>query len=133
MKVLGLWNYWAFVVMMMTGLYIVMSRENLIKKMMGINIFQVSVILFYISMGVVRGGTAPIIVEEAEGVLYSNPLPQVLMLTAIVVGVATTAVGLSLAVRIGEAYGSLKERDIVDMDREAERKEAERTRAGEGR
>lgn len=133
MKVLGLWNYWAFVVMMMTGLYIVMSRENLIKKMMGINIFQVSVILFYISMGVVRGGTAPIIVEEAEGVLYSNPLPQVLMLTAIVVGVATTAVGLSLAVRIGEAYGSLKERDIVDMDREAERKEAERARAGEGR
>lgn len=132
MEVLGLWNYWAFVVMMMTGLYIVMSRENLIKKMMGINIFQVSVILFYVSMGKVRGGTAPIIVEEAEGVLYSNPLPQVLMLTAIVVGVATTAVGLSLAVRIGEAYGSLKERDIVDMDREEEREEAERARAGEG-
>jgi multicomponent Na+:H+ antiporter subunit C len=133
MKILGLWNYWAFVVMMMTGLYIVMSRENLIKKMMGINIFQVSVILFYISMGKVRGGTAPIIVEQAEGVLYSNPLPQVLMLTAIVVGVATTAVGLSLAVRIGESYGSLKERDIVDMDREAEREEAESARAGEGR
>lgn len=133
MELLGLWNYWAFVVMMMTGLYIVMSRENLIKKMMGINIFQVSVILFYISMGKVRGGTAPIIEEGAQGVFYSNPLPQVLMLTAIVVGVATTAVGLSLAVRIGEAYGSLKERDIVDMDREEEREQAERAQRGEGR
>jgi len=121
MEILGLWNYWIFVVMMMTGLYIVMSREHLIKKMMGLNIFQVSVILFYISMGKVKGGTAPIIVEGVEKVIYSNPLPQVLMLTAIVVGVATTAVGLSLTVRIGEEYGSLKERDIVEMDREEER------------
>ena len=128
MKILGLWNYWAFVVMMMTGLYIVMSRENLIKKMMGINIFQVSVILFYISMGKVEGGTPPIIMEGAQKVIYSNPLPHVLMLTAIVVGVATTAVGLSLAVRIGEAYGSLEERDIVDMGREAGREGT-----GEGR
>ena len=120
MRVLGLWNYWVVVVMMMTGLYIVMSRENLIKKMMGLNIFQVSVILFYISMGKVHGGTPPIIVEGAQKIVYSNPLPQVLMLTAIVVGVATTAVGLSLVVRIGEAYGSLEERDIVDMDREVE-------------
>ena len=121
MKILGLWNYWIVIIMMVTGLYIVMSRENLIKKMMGLNIFQVSVILFYISMGKVQGGTAPIIVEGAQNVVYSNPLPQVLMLTAIVVGVATTAVGLSLAVRIGEAYGSLEERDIVDMDRGVER------------
>lgn len=121
MEILGLWNYWVVIVMMMTGLYIVMSRENLIKKMMGLNIFQVSVILFYISMGKVEGGTPPIIMEGAQKVIYSNPLPHVLMLTAIVVGVATTAVGLSLAVRIHEAYGSLEERDIVDMDREAER------------
>jgi multicomponent Na+:H+ antiporter subunit C len=128
MEILGLWNYWVVIVLMMTGLYIVMSRENLIKKMMGLNVFQVSVILFYISMGKVKGGTPPIIMEGAEKVVYSNPLPQVLMLTAIVVGVATTAVGLSLAVRIHEAYGSLEERDIVNMDREAERE-----RTGEGR
>jgi multicomponent Na+:H+ antiporter subunit C len=128
MEILGLWNYWVVIVMMMTGLYIVMSRENLIKKMMGLNIFQVSVILFYISMGKVEGGTPPIIMEGAQKVIYSNPLPHVLMLTAIVVGVATTAVGLSLAVRIHEAYGSLEERDIVDMDREAEREGT-----GEGR
>jgi multicomponent Na+:H+ antiporter subunit C len=121
MKILGLWNYWIVIILMVTGLYIVMSRENLIKKMMGLNIFQVSVILFYISMGKVRGGTPPIIVEGAQHVVYSNPLPQVLMLTAIVVGVATTAVGLALTVRIGEAYGTLEERDIVDMDREEER------------
>jgi len=120
--VLGLWNYWIVIFMMMTGLYIVMSRENLIKKMMGLNIFQVSVILFYISMGKVKGGTPPIIMEGAENVVYSNPLPQVLMLTAIVVGAATTAVGLALVVRIGEAYGSLEERDIVAMDRDDESK-----------
>ena len=125
MEILGLWNYWIVIVMMMTGLYIVMSRENLIKKMMGLNIFQVSVILFYISMGKVEGGTAPIIVEGAEKVLYSNPLPQVLMLTAIVVGVATTALGLALTVRIGEAYGSLEEDEIVDRDREAEEEGAD--------
>jgi multicomponent Na+:H+ antiporter subunit C len=120
-KILGLWNYWIVIVLMVTGLYIVMSRENLIKKMMGLNIFQVSVILFYISMGKVQGGTAPIIVEGVRHVVYSNPLPQVLMLTAIVVGVATTAVGLALTVRIGEAYGTLEESDIVEMDREEER------------
>jgi len=121
MEILGLWNYWIVIVMMMIGLYIVMSRENLIKKMMGLNIFQVSVILFYISMGKVEGGTPPIIVEGAKNVVYSNPLPHVLMLTAIVVGVATTAVGLALTVRIGEAYGSLEENKIVELDREAER------------
>jgi multicomponent Na+:H+ antiporter subunit C len=121
MEILGLWNYWIVIVMMMTGLYIVMSRENLIKKMMGLNIFQVSVILFYISMGKVEGGTPPIIMEGVGKVVYSNPLPQVLMLTAIVVGVATTAVGLSLAVRIGEEYGSLEEGEIFDMDRKADR------------
>lgn len=128
MEVLGLWNYWIVIVLMMTGLYIVMSRENLIKKMMGLNIFQVSVILFYISMGKVQGGTPPIIVEGAQQVVYSNPLPQVLMLTAIVVGVATTAVGLALTVRISEAYGTLEEDEIVELDRAAEQEEA-----GDGR
>jgi multicomponent Na+:H+ antiporter subunit C len=128
MEILGLWNYWLFVVMMMTGLYIVMSRENLIKKMMGLNIFQVAVILFYISMGKVEGGTPPIIIKGVEGVVYSNPLPHVLMLTAIVVGVATTAVGLALTVRIFEAYGSLEESEIARLDREAESEGADESR-----
>ena len=118
---LGLWNYWASIALMMIGLYTLIARRNLIKKLIGLSVFQVSVIMFYVSMGKVRGGTPPIIVEGAQHVVYSNPLPQVLMLTAIVVGVATTAVGLALTVRIGEAYGTLEERDIVEMDREEER------------
>ncbi len=117
MELLGLWNYWVVMVLMMTGLYIVIARENLVKKMMGLNVFQVSVLMFYVSMAKVEGGTAPILVEGTEKVLYANPLPHVLMLTAIVVGVATTAVGLALVVRIHEAYGSAEEDEIVDLDR----------------
>jgi len=115
---IGLWNYWAVIVLMMIGLYIMISRGNLVKKIMGMNIFQVSVIMLYVSMGKVRGGTAPILQEGLENVVYSNPLPHVLMLTAIVVGVATTAVGLALAVRIKEAYGTVEEDEIVKLDRE---------------
>ena len=89
MEIIGLWNYWVIIVLMMIGLYIVIARDNLIKKMMGLGIFQVSIIMFYVSMGKVRGGTAPIIPEGGGEVVYSNPLPHVLMLTAIVVGIAT--------------------------------------------
>jgi len=116
--ILGLWNYWAFIVLMMTGLYIVISRGNLVKKVMGMNIFQTAVILFYVSMGKVVGGTAPILIEGVDDVVYSNPIPHVLMLTAIVVGVATTAVALALAVRIRESYGTVDEDEIVRLDRE---------------
>ena len=106
----GLYHYWVVIFLMMAGLYVVISRSNLVKKVIGLNVFQVSVIMFYISMGKVRGGTAPI---EASGFdIYSNPLPHVLMLTAIVVGVATTAVALSLVVRINEAYGSIEDDEI---------------------
>jgi multicomponent Na+:H+ antiporter subunit C len=115
----GLYNYWVVVVLMMTGLYVVIAKGNFIKKVIGLNIFQVSVIMFYISMGVVRGGTAPIVVhaaEEGHEVVYSNPLPHVLMLTAIVVGVATTAVALALVVRIREAYGTIEEDEIREME-----------------
>ncbi len=115
----GLWNYWAVIVLMMIGLYIMISRGNLIKKVMGMNVFQVSVIMLYVSMGKVRGGTPPVLIEGAEDVVYSNPLPHVLMLTAIVVGVASTAVGLALAVRVKEAYGTVEEDEIVKLDREA--------------
>ena len=176
--VLGLYNYWIVIFLMMTGFYIVIARGNLIKTIIGLNIFQTSVFLLYITMGKVHGGTAPIIqggsgdhghgdhgsddhkheaieqgmeqgaetikhgtdhgsvmvdhaVEPASfitdvaadvgevaasgagpeyaGVLYSNPLPSVLMLTAIVVGIATTALALALVVRIREEYGTIED------------------------
>ncbi|HJN73747.1 MAG TPA: cation:proton antiporter subunit C [Myxococcota bacterium] len=113
---LGLWVYQVVVVLMMIGLYIVIARDNLVKKVMGLSIFQVSVILFYVAIGKVEGGTPPILAEGIE--LYSNPLPHVLMLTAIVVGVATTALGLALVVRIREAYGTAEEDEIALMDLE---------------
>jgi multicomponent Na+:H+ antiporter subunit C len=115
MEVFGLYNYWIVIVLMMTGFYVVISRGNLIKKIVGLNIFQTSVFILYISMGKVAGGTAPIIVEGTDA-LYSNPLPHVLILTAIVVGVATTALGLALIVRIKEAYGTVEEDEIQIQD-----------------
>jgi len=125
MEYLGLWNYWAVIVLMMIGLYIIIARDNLVKKMMGLTIFQVAAIMLYVSMGKVAGGTAPILpAGEGHGVvydptvLYSNPLPHVLMLTAIVVGIATTALGLAIVVRIYDAYGTVEEDDIAAMDRQ---------------
>jgi multicomponent Na+:H+ antiporter subunit C len=194
------YNYWIFIALMMTGLYIVISRGNLVKKLIGLNVFQTSVFIFYISIGKVRGGTAPIYLPDdlkarehaahglsklpgkeslGEGarpvatlhdsglagnsleslttraseisgealhqgaltnppiaaahdgahgldaahaldIVYSNPLPHVLILTAIVVGVATTAVGLALAVRIREAYGTIEEDELEAADNVAE-------------
>jgi len=106
----GLYNYWIVIFLMMIGFYIVIARGNLVKKLVGLNIFQTSVFVLYISMGKVVGGSAPIFGEGFE--VFSNPLPHVLILTAIVVGVATTALGLSLVVRIREAYGTIEEEDI---------------------
>jgi multicomponent Na+:H+ antiporter subunit C len=114
MDIPGLYNYWIVVVLMMTGFYVVISRTNLVKKIVGLNIFQTSVFILYISMGKVEGGTAPIYVEGAS--IYSNPLPHVLILTAIVVGVATIALGLALVVRIHEAYGTVEEDRIQAQD-----------------
>ena len=114
---LGLYNYWIVIVLMMIGFYVVIARPNLIKKIIGLFIFQTSVFILFISMAKVEGGTAPII--EAGVVRYSNPLPHVLILTAIVVGVATTALGLALVVRIREAYGTINEDDIHVQDEEA--------------
>jgi len=111
------WNYIAVIILMMIGLYIMISRGNLVKKIMGMNIFQTSVILLYVSMGKITGGTAPILIEGREDVVYSNPLPHVLMLTAIVVGVASSALGLALVVRVKEAYGTVEEDEIVALDR----------------
>ncbi|MFQ5743388.1 MAG: cation:proton antiporter subunit C [Acidobacteriota bacterium] len=117
MEALGLYNYWIVVVLMMTGFYVVIARDNLIKKIIGLSIFQTSVFLLFITIGKVKGGTSPIIAEGFE--IYSNPLPGVLILTAIVVGVATTAVGLGLVVRINEAYGTIEEDEIHRQDAEA--------------
>lgn len=108
------YNYWIVVVLMMTGFYIVIAHGNLIKKIVGLSIFQTSVFIFYISMANVEGGTAPILEEGIRQ--YSNPLPHVLILTAIVVGIATTALGLALAVRIKEAYDSIEEEEIQRQD-----------------
>ena len=111
---LGLFNYWIVIVLMMTGFYTVIARPNLVKKVVGLFIFQTSVFILFISMAKIEGGTAPII---AEGVtLYSNPLPHVLILTAIVVSLATTALGLALVVRIREAYDTVNEDDIHVQD-----------------
>ena len=121
----GLWHYWVVILLMIIGLYIVVARDNLVKKVMGLNIFQVSVIMFYVAMGKMQGGTAPIFPmdtvsgEYVKGVAYSNPLPHVLMLTAIVVGIATTALALAIVVRIKEGYGTVEEDEIADIDREA--------------
>lgn len=167
----GVFNYWLIMALMMTGLYLILSRSNMIKTIIGLNFFQVSVIMFYVSMGKIEGGTAPILVpadthhasqeggddadhgavytadaaalvdslptagkasvapelvklterqaelkptQLASGVIYSNPLPHVLMLTAIVVGVATTALALSLVVRINEYYGTIEEDELEE-------------------
>lgn len=114
----GLYNYWIVIILMMTGLYMVIAQHNLVKKLIGLNVFQVSVFMLYISMGKVKGGTAPILLDQTK-IAYSNPVPHVLILTAIVVGVATTSLGLALVVRIHEAYGSIEEDEIQSQDENA--------------
>lgn len=132
-------NYFAVVILLMSGLYIVFSSGNLIRRMIGLAIFQTSTGLFYITLAKVSGGTAAIRVEPdsetarnlanalgpgyveqygVDGVVYSNPLPHVLILTAIVVGVATLAVGLAIAVRVREAYGTIEADEIAEIDRQ---------------
>ncbi len=130
------YNYWVVIVLMMVGFYILIARGNLIRKIVGLNIFQTSVFMLYISLGKISGGTPPILTgsggghgeadahgtaqgaHQAAEVVYSNPLPHVLILTAIVVGIATTSVGLALAVRIREAYGTIEEEEINAIEAE---------------
>jgi len=131
----GVYNYWLVIVLMMTGLYLVLSRANMVKTVIGLNLFQAAVIMFYVSMGRVDNGTAPIFVgndinteqadlsktntvvkETKSEVPYSNPLPHVLMLTAIVVGVATTSLALSLVVRVNESYGTIEEDELLEKE-----------------
>ena len=128
-------NYTVVVVLMMVGLYVVFASRNKIKKLVGLSVFQTSVFLFYITLGKVAGGQPPIlepqdqltekiaaaapigdIIVSGEPGVYSNPLPHVLILTAIVVGVATLAVGLALVVRIREVYGTIEDAKIDELD-----------------
>ena len=102
--------HWASVFLLVAGLYIVIARGNMIKKLVGLSLFQTSVYLLYIAPGKVLGGSPPIVVPGTT--VYSNPLPHVLILTAIVVGVATLALGLAIVVRINEAYGTIEEDEI---------------------
>ena len=124
--ILGHLSYWLFISLMMTGLFIVISRGNLIKKIVGLNIFQTSVFMFYISIGKVSGGTAPIFpinMKVNPSTLYSNPLPHVLILTAIVVGIATTALGLALIIRIREAFGTIEDEEITSIELHEQKRE----------
>jgi len=123
--VVAKYNYWIYITLMMIGLYGMIAKNNLVKKIVGMNIFQTAIILFYVSIGVKKGGTIPII-EHGHGgghsivhaADYLNPLPHVLMLTAIVVGVATLGVALALAIRIFNRYGTLEEDEIIAKVRE---------------
>lgn len=109
------YSYLVTVFLVVAGMYILMARGNLLKKLIGLGIVQTSVYLLYIVPGKLVGGTAPIVAPGFT--VYSNPLPHVLILTAIVVGVATLALGLAIVVRIREAYGSIEEDEILAADR----------------
>ena len=117
MELLGLYHYWVFAILLMIGFYAVVAKLNLIKKLIGLSLFQAAVFLLYITMGKVDGGTAPIFQTASQTAVFSNPLPQVLILTAIVVGISTTALGLGIVIRIKEEYGSIEEDRIQEIDR----------------
>ena len=116
MEHLGIFNYWIYVVIMMIGFYAVIARHNLVKKVIGLGIFQTGIFILYISTGVRRGGVAPIVEEGAEGAIYTNPIPHVLILTAIVVSLATTSVALAIIVNIHRAYGTIEADEILALD-----------------
>ena len=111
------YNYWITIFLMLSGLFIVVSKSNMVKTLIGLSVFQTSVYLLYLSPGKIIGATPPIL--DSDYSVYSSPLPHVLILTAIVVGVGTFALGLAIVVRIYEAYGTIEEDEIVEVvDRE---------------
>jgi multicomponent Na+:H+ antiporter subunit C len=120
MTLLGLYNYWVFILLLVVGLYAVLASGNYVKRMIGLGIFQSAVFLLFITMDKVEGGTGPIFRgAPSPDKLFANPLPQVLILTAIVVGIAVTALGLAIAIRIREEYGSVEEADTRRLDEQA--------------
>lgn len=125
--IIAKFNYWAVIVLLLVGLYAMITKKNLVKKIIGMNIFQTAIILFYVSIGVKKGATIPIILHGSgdsshavHAADYINPLPHVLMLTAIVVSVATLGVALALALKIYSQYGTLEEDEISDKIMETE-------------
>ncbi len=113
-QIVAHYNHWIIIFLMVSGLYIVVARGNMVKKLVGLGLFQTSVYLLYLTPGKILGGTPPIL--SPHYTVYSNPLPHVLILTAIVVGVATLALGLALVVRINEAFGTIEEDEIFARD-----------------
>ena len=109
------YNYWMAIILIMIGFYALIAKGNLVKKLIGLNIFQTAIFLFYISLAEVEGGIAPIYLPEGMEAVYVNPIPHVLILTAIVVGVSVTAVGLALIVRIYEEYGVIDEAGLLEV------------------
>lgn len=118
MTLAGHYGYWITMLLLVAGLFITIASGNLVKKLIGLGIFQTSVYLLYVAPGKLIGGTAPILSAQFD--VYSNPLPHVLILTAIVVGVATLALGLALVVRLRESYGTIEEDEILVQDRAEE-------------
>lgn len=130
------YNYWIYVTLMMIGFYAMIAKKNLIKKVIGANIFQTAIFLFYISLSDIKGGTEPIILHgetstHAAEIIYTNPVPHVLILTAIVVSVSTTALALALIIRIYEEYGSIEEDVILAARRRLNPEFSEYTRQNE--
>ncbi|MFM1816200.1 MAG: hypothetical protein RLZ98_2895 [Pseudomonadota bacterium] len=115
-NILAHYNYFITIFLMVSGLYIVIARGNMVKALVGLSLFQTSVYLLFISPGKIIGGTPPIIDKARPDLIYSNPLPHVLILTAIVVGLATIALGLALVARIHEAYGTIEEDEIIALE-----------------
>lgn len=118
--IIAKYNYWIYVTLMMIGFYAMIGKRNLVKKLIGMNIFQTAIILMFVSAGVKVGAKIPILdkyevmkngVQAADIV---NPLPHVLMLTAIVVGVSVTGVALAVLLRIYREYGTLEEDEILE-------------------
>jgi multicomponent Na+:H+ antiporter subunit C len=118
MESLGIYYYWTFAILLMVGLYAVIAKQNLVKKLIGLSLFQAAVFLLYITMGKLEGGTAPIVPVGNENALMSSPLPQVLILTAIVVGISTLALGLGIVIRIKEEYGTIEEDEVQEIDKQ---------------
>jgi multicomponent Na+:H+ antiporter subunit C len=116
-QIAGLFNHWVFVLIMMAGLYAAIAKGNLAKKVLGLSIFQTGIFLFYISLGYVHGTTAPVVWKDHPEAVYANPLPHVLILTAIVVSVSTMAVALAILVNIKRAYGSIEADELLAQER----------------
>jgi len=114
------YNYWICIILMMVGFYGVIAKTNLVKKALSLSLFQTGILVFYISIGKVEGGTAPVLDKADPNAVYSNPIPHALMLTAIVVGVATLAVAMAIVINIRERYGTIDEQDLEQLERETQ-------------